>query len=252
MTDTEQVVTINGEQHTIQNFRGLKAVLVLASVTRIMEDVPDLIAQASKDYSAKHTVSITEDMARLPQWAGFTTEDFDAAEQKTGKRVIEIPSQANGTEALLAALPKLIESTARREIVRLFALLLIPNVKLKIADKESKVNEALDEYEDLILFDTDIDELFDLATAAQISIKQLDAKRGGALGKLLSRAMSMLDLTLPQMPNGSKPVASNPETSQTTSTPQTLPDDVPTSSTPSESPTDGHERQLSMTSPGAN
>jgi hypothetical protein len=249
MSDIEQAVSINGEQHTIQRFRGLKAVLVLASVSRIMQDVPDLIAEASKEYSAKHTISITEDMAKLPRWEGFTSADFDIAEQKTGKRVIELPAQANGTEALLAALPKLIGSTARREVVRLFALLLIPNAKLKIADKEDRVNDALDEYEDLILFDAEIDELAELAAAAQETIKQLDTKRNGQLGELLRRGLEMLGLTLPQMPSASGP--ETPSTEETTSIPQTLPLDAPTLFTPSESPTDGIETQRSTVSLGA-
>ena len=248
MTDTDQQVTVGGEEYTIQRFRGLKAVLVLASITRIMQDVPDLIAQASKDYSAKHTVTITEEMAKLPRWEGFTAADFDIAEQKTGKRQIELPSQANGTEALLAALPKLLESTARREIVRLFAILLIPNAKLKVADKNDNVNEALDEYEDVILFEAEIDELVELAAAAQDAVRQLDTKRGGQLGKLAQQVMSRLNLTLPQMPSESEPATPSP---MTDSTEPMSTDDAPISPTPSESPTDGTETQRSMASLGA-
>ena len=249
MTDMN-VVTINGTNYTIQRFRALRAVLVLASITRITQDVPDLIAKASKSYSARNTVTITEQMSKLPRWEGFSSADFDIAEQKTGKREIELPSQANGTEALLEALPELLQSTARREVVRLFAILLIPNDELRIADKNDLVNEALDKYEDLILFEAELDELADIAAVAQESIKDLDTRRNGKVGKLAQRVLTALNPELSQRltQSASEPVI---ESSETSSTEPTSVPDVPTSSTPSELPTDGTETPRSLASLGA-
>lgn len=240
MTDTTNTVTIDGKEYTIQRFRALRAVLVLASVTRITKDVPDLIANASKAYAERNTIAITESMSRLPRWDGFTTTDFDIAEQKTGKRIIEVPNQANGTEALLEALPELLQSTARREVVRLFAILLISNDDLRKADKADRVNEALDEYEDLILFDAELDELADIAAAAQEAIKDLDARRNGKVGKMLRRVLTTLNPELTQRLLLSESVPDDSEETTPSTEPMSVPD-VPTSSTPSELPMGGIE-----------
>lgn len=249
MTDSQKV-TIDGKEYVIQRFRALRAVLVLASVTRIAEDVPELIANATKEYSAKHSITITESMSKLPRWEGFSKEDFDKAEQETGKREIELPSQPNSTEALLSALPKLIESTARREIVRLFAILLIPNEELRDADRSDKIEEALDKYEELVLFDAEIDELVGIAVAAQESVSKMDKGNREKLGKALSRMLRAIN---PEW-------AAMLQTDQTSDTKVTTPDstepmlmsDAPTSFTDSDSPMDGTETRPSMASLGTN
>jgi hypothetical protein len=253
MTDTTQTqtVTINEKQYTVQRFRGLKAILVLSSITRIVRDVPDLMAQANKTFASRHTVTITESMAKLPRWDSFTTADFDKAEHDTGRREIELPDQATSADAILTALPMLLESTARREVVRLFALMLIPNVELKIADQNDNINGALDSYSDVILFDADIDELMDVAIAAQESIKQLDEKKRARVGELFSRALRAINPSWAAQVQAARTPDSETSPMTPNSTEPTLPPDVPTLSTDSDSPTDGPEKLFSTMSLGA-
>jgi hypothetical protein len=240
----DQRVTIGGEEYTIQRFRGLKAILVIASLTRMGRDIPDIIADVTKQYQKKNTLSVTEAMAKLPRWQGsYTTDDFDKAERMTGERVIELPLPMTGREQLLAALPQLLESTGRREVIRLFGILITPNSELAAADKESNVEVVLDKYSDLFLYDAEIDELVEVALAARVAVSQLDERQQKRLGELIRGAVGVIN------PAWAKMLESlpDPELTPATSTP-----DAPTSPTGSESPTDGLDTRLSTASPGVN
>lgn len=241
MSDTE--VTIGGKPYTIQKFRGLKAILVMASMTRIARDIPDLLADATKAYYERNTITITEAMSKLPRWEGFSTEDFDKAEAKTGKRVVELPAPITAREQVLTALPALLEN-ARTEIIRLFAILVIPSGELMAADKANTVNTALDKYGDLFLYEAELDELVEVALAAQDSIAQLNPETQARLGEMLRSLTKSLGL------NWGPQSTQAPQTPETTLTPPTSTDDAPTSLTDSPAPTDGQENRLSMASPG--
>lgn len=243
MSDTE--VTIGGKPYTIQKFRGLKAILVMASMTRIARDIPDLLADATKAYYERNTITITEAMSKLPRWEGFSTEDFDKAEAKTGKRVVELPAPITAREQVLTALPALLESS-RTEIIRLFAILVIPSDELMAADKGNTVNEALDKYGDLFLYDAELDELVEVTLAAQDSIAQLNPDTQARLGEMVRSLAKSLGLNWGQQ---STQAPQTPEEAATL-TPPTSPDDAPISLTDSPVPTDGQESRLSMASPG--
>lgn len=242
------------KQYAIQRFRGLKAIMAMASMTRIAREVPDIMADAVKAYQQRNTMVITENMARLPRWSSFATEDFDAAEARSGRREIELPTPMAANEQVMYALPTLLEK-ARKEVTRLLALLLISNGELKIADQGDKVEEALDKYEDILLYDSELDQLVDLCFAAQDVLSEQLADRKDRLGKLLGTLWGAWTRSM-QEPTENPPTpalqtSQRPDTDQS-SIPPTSTDDVQTSSTDSVTPTDGIETQPSMVSPGVN
>jgi hypothetical protein len=246
---TEQEVTLGGKKYTVQRFRGLKAILVIAAITRIGRDVPDILADAAKGYYKRNTITVTEAMSYLPRWEGIPKSAFDEAETANGRREIEIPAPVSEREQLLAALPDLLESTGRREVLRLFAILICPNSELAEADKADKVNEKLDEYNDLFLYEAELDELAEVAMAARSAFGQLDSTKTERLGEMVR---SLIRAFNPEMASQMGMTNPTPETPAVTdSTPSTSPDDAPISSTDSESPMDGAEKTPSMASPGA-
>lgn len=239
-------VEIGEKDYTIQRFRGLKAILAVAAVTRIAREVPDIMSDVVKDYQKRNTVVVTEVMSRIPRWSGFSTEDFDAAEKDTGRREIEIPSPMGENEQILQSLPKLLEE-ARREVIRLLAILIIPNSELKEADKEDRVEAALDEYKDLLLYDAELDQLADLALAAQDVLAEQLGDRRERLGKLVAAVIMIFRRNRASSQNIPTPASLSTETLSTL--PTSL-DDAPTSLTDSPVSTDGHETKLSTVSPG--
>lgn len=238
-------ITIGDQQFEVQRFRGLKAILAMAAITRIARDIPDILADVAKDYQRRNTVVITEAMSRLPRWESFGKEDFDAAEKETGKREIELPAPMSTQEQTLQALPKLLEG-ARTEAIRLLALMIIPNQELREADENEKVEDALDKYREVLLYEAEIDELADLAIAASEVLNEQLAERKDNLGNMMRGLWKMWR---PRSDAETSPLSLLPTQDQE-STPQTSTEDVPTSSTDSESLTDGTEPQPSMESLG--
>lgn len=236
-------VTLNGKAFKVERFKALKAVLAIASVTRISREVPDILARALKEYSSRNTISLTRDMARLPRWEGhgFTDEDFEAAPD--GK--IELPAASmSSQEQILVALPELFEN-ARQETVRLLSILIVPNSELREADKEGgtpEVNEKLDQYKDLLLYDCDLDEVAELAAVAYEVLEDQLADKKDRLGKMVRTTARLLgrQLSTPESPT----TPEEPLTSRTSSS------SSPTSSTDLPTPTDGTETPLSTASAG--
>lgn len=251
-TPSQHVVEVGDEKFTIQRFRGLKAIMAMASMTRIAREVPDVMADAVKQYQRRNTVTITEDMARLPRWRSFTTEDFDAAEAKSGRREIEIPAPMTANEQVMYALPTLLEH-ARKEVTRLIALLIIPNEELREADKTDKVEDALDKYEELLLMEAEIDQLVDVALAASDVLKEQMGERKDRLGNMLAGLWRMFQTNRVSNQTSSEEIqATLPPTTDPESTQLTSSEDAPTSSTSSDEPTDGAGTERSMASLGSN
>jgi hypothetical protein len=238
---TEEKVTIAGEEYPIQRFRGLKAILVIAALTRIARDIPDIIADVTKDYYKRNTTIVTEAMSKLPRWEGFSKEDFDDAEKRTGLRQVELPTPISEREQTLAALPQLLEGTGRREVIRLFAILVVPNAELAAADKADRVNETLDKYSDLFLYEAELEELIDVVIASQHVISQLEDTKRERLGEMMASLLGMINPTW---------AAAFQKSRVSSSTPQTSSGAVPISPTDSPQHTDGREKSLSMASPG--
>lgn len=246
----EKTVHIGDKDYPIQRFRGLKAILAMAAMTRIVREVPDILADVTKEYTRRHVVFVTEGMARLPRWSGFTTEDFDTAEASTGKREIELPAPMSPQEQLLQAMPRLLEQ-ARKEVVRLLAILIVPNAELQEADENDRVEQVLDQHKNLLLYEAELDELADLALAAHEVLTDQLSSRKDRLGKMVESLVNLFrwgqqaqTLTGPATTTESEPEG------QTTIPPTSTPD-APTSSISSESTTGGDEEKLSTASPGA-
>lgn len=248
-TVTSHIVKVGGKEYTLQRFRGLKAIMAMAALTRLARDVPNLLADAARAYAARNMVVITEPMAKLPRWEGFTTKDFDAAEKRTGKREIELPAPITQQEQVMAALPALLEE-GRKEVIRLMALLIIPNADLMEADKTERVEEALDEYRDILMYEAEIDELAELVLVAQDVIQEqlspIQRERMGNLARSLWKRVG-LTRTSPMIQAPVTPMTSEEDEALTQ---QMLSDDAPTSRTDSPPPTDGTDIPLSTGSRG--
>jgi hypothetical protein len=242
----------NEKQYAIQRFRGFKAILAVAAVTRIGREVPDIMADAAKAYQGRNTVTVTEGMSKLPRWSGFSTENFDAAEAVSGRREIEIPSPASQNETILQSLPELLDK-ARVEVIRLLAILIIPNEELKTADKADKVEEALDAYGEILLYDAELDQLMELALVASDVLTEQLADRKDRLGKLIGPLTRRFLPTTPASPSTPQDSTSATEMTETTENPPMSPtstDNVPSSSIDSPAVIIGAETKSSTVSPG--
>lgn len=238
MSDESRTVRIGDRDVRIARFRGLKAVLAMALVARVMREVPEIqerLDEYVRGYRDKNKVVITPAMAKLPRFIalGLTPEDF----QSTGGN-IEFPDEPSQQQVFVAMVPDLFD-LARKELTRFIALLEIPNSELEEADDADAVEEALDKRGKALFREGDVDELLELMVVGwEVFQEQIQSKQE-KLGKLRNLPfLRMLQFTPPE-------TEPEPEEIQ-----PIFPEESPTSSTDSEPSTDGTAEQLSMVSPG--
>jgi hypothetical protein len=233
-------VQLGDTELTITRFRGLKALLASALVGRVMREVPDLqdrVTTFTKKYRKENEVELTRPMAKLPRFAffGFTEEDFAASPDG----IIRLPEEPTTQQIMLAVAPDLID-LARKELVRLLALIVIPNSELEAADDADDIEGALDKQGKTLIRTAEFDELLELFVVAwEVMRDQILAKKD-KLGKLTE--LPFLRMWL-----------STQEVEEETPTPPTSPPESPVSSdTLEEESTTGVDETSSMVSPGTN
>lgn len=235
----QDTVKVGDKDITIARFRGLKAVLAMDLMARVMREIPEIqerIDAYINEYRTNHTVKVTVGMAKLPRFAvlGLTAEDFQA----NSGQPIEFPDDPNGQQILVAMVPEFL-TLARLEFVRFLALIAIPNSDLEEADDGDRVEAALDDLGKKLLRQGDVDQLLELAVVGWDVMDDQIRSKQARLGKLM-------DLPFLRTLRSTFQSQEEPEDE----TPATLPEDVPTSSTSSEADTDGIEGPLSMESLG--
>lgn len=240
---TVHKVTLQDNEYDIQRFKGLKAILAIAALTRVAREVPDVSAKAVRDFQERNKIRVTPELNTVRGY-GFTPDEF----QSHGG-VIELPAGMSGQEQLLAALPDLLER-ARKPVLSLLAILIVDNGKLREADKEGQdhVEALLDSHYDFLL-DTDLEELADLAaTGYEVLEEQLSDPRG-RLGKLIN--VILRRLTPKQVGPTTPSTQAEVETkSGSEPTSPTSTDESPNSSIDSGGTTSGPESTPSTMSPG--
>jgi hypothetical protein len=237
-------VTLQDQQFEVERWRGLKGILAIAALTRLVEEVPDAMAEAIRAFQERNVLEITPELAKA-RGMPFTEEDF----QKAGG-VIKVPAGMSNNDQVMVSATKLL-TRARKPMVSLLSILITPNADLKTADKEGDqaVADLLDSRYDFLL-DCDLSELADLAaTGYEVVQEQLEDPQG-RLGKMVQGIFSLIfrrpmTPTQPSMLPETATIAGNSQP-----TPPTLPPSQPITSTSSQSPTDGNQNSPSTESAG--
>lgn len=246
-------VNIGDQTYNITRFRGMKASLAGALISRTMQEQPrlqELAANFRKDFREKNTVVITQAMSRLPRFKvlGFTDEDFASSGGS-----IEIPEEPDNQTIALNMFPHVFE-VADRELRKLFALIVIPNSDLAEADDGDKVEEVLTRWGKKLMQEGDLDELLELLVISLDVLREQMLRKGGSLGKL------PLPPAWKQFLLGTNPPGEKVETSGPGEEPQ-IPIEIPPSPTlnstsdssiDSDTNTDGPAETSSTESPGMN
>ena len=177
MTDQTREVRIGETAYRIARFKGLKAVLAGALVSRVMREVPDLQEKTfafRKHFRENNTIKITPAMAKMSRFAPLelTTADFEAVGGD-----IEFPEDPGPGAIFIHVFPDLFE-LAREQLQRFFALLVIPNRDLEEADDADTIDEALTKLGKKVIREADIDELVELfVTGVEVFRDQMSGKK---------------------------------------------------------------------------
>lgn len=226
-------VRVGDEHYVLRPFRGLKAVLVLERVTKLLEVLPEIQSEARNEFRRQRDENVIEiDRAvfefRYPEDAKAISE---TAWQEAGQK-IRLPDDMpfDTAAVVMAVLPKVLKF-ARTDVMEVLALVVLKDSDLQAADQDGTIDELISDQARKLLYDGTLEELADLAVASFSQIQELSS---GKVRELWEQAATLLSPDLDEDP---LPV----EDSQTTS-PE---DSNATLSTSSPESTDGPESRLS-------
>lgn len=225
----------------LNGFKAVRAMRLLAEISKCVPDVMDTLAKLRTDYAEQNALVVTPALAKLPRFQRitidadgneheeplFTNEDFEAAGGE-----IRIPQDPSFTDQLIAVFP-IVFDAAQDRVVELLALLIAPNSELADADEEGTVDAYLATQGRKLLHTATFDQLVVLVGEA-VSIVMDALQRDG--GAALERAMGAVT---------GRPPASQPAPTQTESS-------TPESSIESPAPTDGTDEPSSTEPLGEN
>lgn len=143
------------------------------------------------------------------------------------ENVMEIHRSPSGFEIFAFVLPHVLER-AEEEVVKLLALMIAPDGEIREAKRSGRYEEFLAEKGEDLLFDAEIDELFEIAT---VTAEVLEGKLAGKLQRLQTAVSRLM---------GASGLTEEPETTPTSGVSSNG-----TSSTDSPKPTDGTQRPVS-------
>ena len=248
-------VEAGGKTYTIGKFKGYKAFRIGRMLTSLGEIGPQ-VSEKLNEFIAKYREQNVDKIPRAtlefryPEDAAFVSEEA----WKDSGGVIELANDPSQAEILAVVLPTAFE-LAGDKIFDLLAWVVADDVELEKKDDEGEeaVNEYIGGIRKELMFKAELDELFDLAGAAQEVLgDQLSGKAGQARSLLKLVGLDQPEEQAPAEEDGRK--AASPEFEQgskdeTPSTPESQTTSPrPDSSTDSPPPTDGDD-ETSSTAP---
>lgn len=240
-------VSIGDQKVTVERFSVFKVIEATTIVTTIMEEVPQLgekISDFTRDYRAKHSVTISRAAAEL-RYSEEELSKISETAWEAGNQQIEIPASPGPIDVAAHVFPDVFR-VAREEVLRLVALVVIPNSELEDADLNGDVAEELDK-KARMLRHKDAGDLLDvLAVTAEVLGAQFEGKAEalGPIAKLVGFRSETEEESVVEV----RPSDQADQTDQTDSTESSS---KPTTSTPSPGPTDGPEPSRSTGSPSS-
>lgn len=174
-----RAVTVGDRELQIPPFRGMKALRAGAILARVSKKVPTIleeIAEFRKRYGEQNTLRIT------PAISAARGYDIPA-EHFNEQGYMEVPGVPDTGEVIFAVFPSVFE-VAETEIIRLLALIAIPNSELKKADEDARLDEALDTFGRDLLYEGELDQLAELVVIAYEMLGEQFAGKQDRLGKL--------------------------------------------------------------------
>ncbi len=197
-------VKVGDRDLTIPPFRGMKAIRagsILARISRKVPTILDEIAEYRRHYGEQNTLRIT------PAIAAARGYDIPA-EQFGDQGFLEVPGVASTEEVIFKVFPAVFD-VAEQEVVRLLALIAIPNSDLRSANEDDSIDEVLERFGRDLLYEGELHELAELVIVAYEMLGEQFAGKEERLGKL--RAL-VTGQTVSETPKQTSSTASPPPT----------------------------------------
>ena len=166
----------------ISSFRSYKAFVAGDILGSASEQINELIEDYNsfrKEYREKNTVELTRTEALA---AGIVIPDEEWGDSPT----ITLPQRPDAPEIFFRLFPKA-KQLARKELIQLLGLVVVPNAELESADSaddDDAVPDLLEQHGKQILFAADLKETLQLVEVAVEVVKEQLEDLGDIVGKI--------------------------------------------------------------------
>ncbi|MBN8867516.1 MAG: hypothetical protein J0H98_08175 [Solirubrobacterales bacterium] len=218
-------IRIGDEHYVLRPFRGLKSVLILGRITKLLDVLPEIQAQARREFRKQRD----ENVRTLPR------ATFEFLYPVDAERVSEAAWEAAGQEmqvpedtpldtgaVLMSILPRVLD-LARSDVMEILALVVMRDSDLQAADEQDTVDEEIEKQAKKLLYDGTLEELADLGSLAFSQVQELNSGKVKALFEQASTLLSPeegLDDPSPDLSEGSTEGTGNSNETSSTSSPE--------------------------------
>lgn len=250
--EATKVVSAGGKEYRIGKFKGYKALRLGRMLTSLGEIGPK-VSKAVNEYTTEYREQNVEKISRATLEFRYPADAAGVSDEawKESGGYIELPGEPGEAEILSVVLPTVFD-LAGDAVIDLLAWVVADDSKLEEADNEGEqeVENYIKGIARELKFQADIDELFDLAAAAQEVLGEQMAGKATKARSLLKLVGLEQDQEEPPKAEEQKTESerSETETPSTLESPQTSPRHD--SSTDSPPPTDGDEERSSTARAG--
>jgi hypothetical protein len=180
VTDT-QGIKLGGKEIVLERAKGYKALYIAEMLSDISTQVTEIIGEVQKkteDYERDNKVTITRQMAQARGW-----DDIVEKMERENAVSIEVSEPPSAEQQVMFGFP-LAFKLVQDEVLKLLALIAMPNDELKKLRRSNALEEHLLSAGDDMMADAEIGEIITLvAAAAELVQEQLD-EQAEKLGKL--------------------------------------------------------------------
>jgi len=223
-------IKINDRTVTIERLSTAKMKRVLALLSLIEEQMPDITARMASfraRYRSEYAIELDRinAVANIPSLRDLPDEEWEKAGQK-----IRIPQEPSGPEMFVSIAPAVYEA-AEEVVMRLLGLLIMPNDVVHRYIKQDAIWDRVDELVDETLMTAPFDELMDLIDAA---LEILDKNIFSRITRTMDRAGKVMRGTTTSSDPEDSGMSSAPREKQRPHTSGRSQSDTDGSPTPSE------------------
>lgn len=163
-----KTITVGERSYTLSDFKGFKALQIGEVISRITQQVPEVIGMMSdytREYEAKNAVKVTRQMSMLPEFKPmFRQMNMTDADWEACGGYVELPQSPDPQYVFASVFPHVFQH-AREEVVQLLALIAASNSELAQWDQEETLTENVSQLGKSLLYQGDLSELLDLLQA---------------------------------------------------------------------------------------
>jgi hypothetical protein len=188
----DRTISLGSRNVTVEPFTGRKALRAFKLLRGITQGAPAIMerwAEFTREYEEANTVSLSRAEAMFEFPPGRFDHISDADWQASGNR-LKVPRSPGTAEKIAAVFPEALD-LAETEVLRLLALVAMPNAEVR--ENRGNIEDALDALAEEII-DAPYEQLLELAVLGGEAVDEQYRRKAAALGDRMGNALRLVGL----------------------------------------------------------